>query len=56
MLIFADYKYLYLLLLIPLFLLGYAVLRYLRGKRVKALGDPVLVEALMRLAFSTKSA
>jgi Ca-activated chloride channel family protein len=38
---------LYLLLLIPVFLLGYAVLRYLRGRRVKALGDPALVEALM---------
>ena len=47
MLLFADYKYLYLLLLIPLFLLGYGLLRYFRGRRVKALGDPVLVEALM---------
>ena len=47
MLIFADHQYLYLLLLIPVFLLGYAVLRYLRGRRVKALGDPALVEALM---------
>ena len=47
MLMFANYQYLYLLLLIPVFLLGYALLRYLRGKRVKALGDPVLVEALM---------
>ena len=47
MLMFANYQYLYLLLLIPVFLLGYAVLRYLRGRRVKALGDPALVEALM---------
>ena len=47
MLLFADPKYLYLLLLIPVFLVGYAVLRYLRGRRVKALGDPALVEALM---------
>ena len=47
MLMFANYQYLYLLLLIPVFLVGYALLRYLRGKRVKALGDPVLVEALM---------
>ena len=47
MLLFADPKYLYLLLLIPVFLLGYAVLGYLRGRRVKAFGDPALVEALM---------
>ncbi len=47
MLMFANYQYLYLLLLIPVFLVGYALLRYLRSKRVKALGDPVLVEALM---------
>jgi Ca-activated chloride channel family protein len=47
MLLFADYKYLYLLLLIPVFLLGYALLRWLRRRRVKAFGDPALVEALM---------
>ena len=47
MLMFADYKFLYLLLLIPVVLLGYAVLRYLRGRRVKAFGDPALTEALM---------
>ena len=47
MLMFADPVYLYLLLLIPLVLLGYAVLRYLRSRRVKAFGDPALVEALM---------
>ena len=47
MLLFADSQYLYLLLLIPLFLLGYGVLRYLRGRRVKAFGDPALVKALM---------
>ena len=47
MLLFADYKYLYLLLLIPLFLLGYALLRWLRNRRVKAFGDPALVNALM---------
>lgn len=47
MLMFADYKYLYLLLLVPVILLGYALLQYLRGRRVKALGDPALVEALM---------
>ena len=47
MLIFADYKFLYLLLLIPVVLVGYAVFRYLRGRRVKAFGDPELTEALM---------
>ena len=47
MLMFADYKYLYLLLLIPVVLLGYGVLRYLRGRRVKNFGDPALTEALM---------
>ena len=47
MLMFADYKYLYLLLLIPVLLAGYGLLRYLRSRRVKALGDSALVEALM---------
>ena len=47
MLLFADYKYLYLLLLIPLFLVGYALLRWLRNRRVKVFGDPALVNALM---------
>jgi len=45
--LFAQYKYLYLLLLIPVILAGYALLRYFRGRRVKAFGDPSLVEALM---------
>ena len=47
MLLFADYKYLYLLLLIPVFLLGYALLRWFRNRRVKAFGEPELVNALM---------
>ena len=47
MLLFADYKFLYLLLLIPVFLLGYALLRWLRKRRVKAFGEPELVNALM---------
>ncbi|MBR5064559.1 MAG: VWA domain-containing protein, partial [Bacteroidales bacterium] len=47
MLLFADYIYLYLLLLIPVFLLGYALLRGLRKRRVKAFGEPELVNALM---------
>ena len=47
MLIFAEYRYLYLLLLVPVLLLGYALLQLLRRRRVRALGDPALVEALM---------
>ena len=47
MLMFADYKWLYLLLAIPLILLGYAILRHLRSRRVRAFGDSSLVEALM---------
>ena len=47
MLMFADSRFLYLLLLIPVVLLGYGVLRQLRRRRVKAFGDPALTEALM---------
>ena len=44
---FANPVYLYLLLLVPLFLLGYGMLRYFRARRIKAFGDPALVNALM---------
>ena len=47
MLLFADPKYLYLLLLVPLIPLLYGVLRALRSRRVRAFGDPQLVEALL---------
>ena len=47
MLIFAHYQYLYLLLLVPVFILGYGLLCHWRARRVKAFGDPALVEALM---------
>ena len=47
MLMFADYKYLYLLILVPVFLMGYGIMRYMRARRVKTFGDPALVEALM---------
>jgi Ca-activated chloride channel family protein len=47
MLIFGDWKFLYLLLLVPVFLIGYGVLRALRARRVKKFGDPALVEQLM---------
>jgi len=45
--IFAQYRFLWLLLLVPLFLLGYGVVRRLRLARVRRLGDRALVEALM---------
>ena len=47
MLLFAQSRYLYLLLLIPLFLLGYGVWRAMRLRRLRAFGDEPLVEALM---------
>ena len=47
MLMFANYEYLYLLFLVPVFILGYGVLRLLRARKVKAFGDPALVEVLM---------
>jgi len=47
MLMFARYEYLYLLFLVPLFLVGYGLMRYFRARKVKAFGDPALVEALM---------
>ena len=47
MLIFGDWEFLYLLLMVPVFLIGYGALRALRGRRVKQLGDPALVEQLM---------
>ena len=47
MLIFANHQYLYLLLLVPVFILGYGLLCHWRTRRVKAFGDPALVEALM---------
>ena len=47
MLIFGDWKFLYLLLLVPVFLIGYGVLRASRNRRVKKFGDPALVEQLM---------
>ncbi len=54
MLLFANYKFLYLLILIPLILVGYGIFRHLRGRRVKALGDEALVKELMPSASSAK--
>jgi len=45
--IFAQYRFLWLLLLVPLFLIGYGVVRRLRRARVERFGDRALVEALM---------
>ena len=46
MLLFAQYRYLY-LLLVPLFLVGYGVWRSMRSRRVRKFGDEELVKALM---------
>ena len=47
MLVFAQYRFLYLLLLVPLFLIGYGVWRSMRSRRVRKFGDESLVKALM---------
>ena len=47
MLIFAQYRFLYLLLLVPLLLVGYGVWRMLRTRRIRKFGDEDLVKALM---------
>lgn len=47
MILFGDYKFLYLLLAVPFILLGYGLLQWLRRRRVRRLGDPAIVEALM---------
>jgi len=47
MLIFAQYRFLYLLLLVPMFLVGYGVWRHLRTRRIRKFGDEALVRALM---------
>ena len=44
---FAQYSYLYLLILIPFFFLLYGFFRRQRRKRVEAFGDPALVNSLM---------
>lgn len=44
---FAQYRFLYLLLLVPLFLVGYGVWRHLRTRRIRRFGDETLVRALM---------
>ena len=47
MLIFAEHRYLLLLILVPLMPLLYALVRWLRKKRLNRVGDPALVKQLM---------
>ena len=54
MLIFAQAQYLWLLVLVPLFLIGYGVVRALRRRRIRAFGDPALVGRLMPSWSGTK--
>ena len=44
---FAQYRYLYLLLLVPLLLVGYGVWRSMRTRRLRKFGDESMVKALM---------
>ncbi len=54
MLYFANPKYLYLLLLVPLFVISYIITNYLRKRGIKKLGDKDLVEQLMPSFSETK--
>lgn len=54
MLIFANSQYLFLLLLCPLFIVGYALLRKARTKRILKFGDGSLVRSLMPEWSGTK--
>lgn len=47
MLYFADIQYLWLLLLVPLFPVAYAIFRKMRRRRMEKLGDKALMEKLM---------
>ena len=47
MLIFANQQYLFLLLLVPLMPLLYALVRWLRKRRLSRIGDPALVKQLI---------
>ncbi|MCQ2143212.1 MAG: VWA domain-containing protein [Bacteroidales bacterium] len=51
---FANPQYLFLILLVPLFIGVYAVMRALRRKRIRRLGDEALVGALMPSVSSAK--
>ena len=45
--LFAQYKYLWLLLLVPVFPVVYGILRSLRRRRIRKFGDEALVDQLM---------
>lgn len=47
MLYFANQTYLYLLLLVPFFIVGYAIIRYMRKRRIAKFADAELCAALM---------
>ena len=47
MIIFASYKFLWLLLLVPLIPAGFAIVLALRKRRIRRFGDPKMVSALM---------
>ena len=47
MLLFANHQYLYLLFLVPLMPLLYALMRYIRRERLRRIGDESLVRQLM---------
>ena len=51
---FAQAQYLFLILLIPLFFIAYALMRHFRKRRLSRLGDPVLVKELMPSVSSSK--
>ena len=51
---FAQAQYLFLILLIPLFFIAYALMRHFRKKRLKKLGDRDLVSGLMPSVSSSK--
>ena len=51
---FAQAQYLFLILLIPLFFIAYAMMRHFRKKRLKKLGDRELVSGLMPSVSSSK--
>jgi len=55
MLIFANEKFLLLLILVPLFPLAYALLRALRRRRIRSFGQEALVESLMPSWSSSKA-
>lgn len=54
MLYFANPIYLYLLFLVPLFLLGYGVMRYFRSKRIAKFADDIQARALMPSVSKSK--